>query len=337
MTSTSMEMTHLANRPLPATPDQRIRLSSTSSSTAAETAILVGEPIYPSYKDFSSVPLEKMKWHDVVRSKWRCWGARHPYLQGGLGLAGMSAMSGGVFLGMQALSSKIFNPSPDAELIKANQQLSSNLGEVTNRLHQEVGKSALATDVLVNGVHTRDVPASIVEEAKARQPLPLLATTPGMKTVKVITTTVVKTTPSTVTVSPPTARAPARSLPTGQDYPASIWDIPAPTANKSAQTPMDYTLIVPDDRRAHHQLYQRFGQAIYDPWWRPPEHLKTTDPYHFRLGLMAPAILALLEQEHPLGLNIHWPTSMIMHMDPRDIIPTSLSPRSSVIVSWVWR
>ena len=78
-------------------------------------------------------------------------------------------MSGGVFLGMQFLSNKIFNPSPDAELVKANQHLSSSLGEVTNRLHQEVGKSALATYVLVNAVHTGDVPASIVEEAKARK------------------------------------------------------------------------------------------------------------------------------------------------------------------------
>ena len=64
---------------------------------------------------------------------------------------------------MQALSSKIFNPSPDTELVKANQQLSFSLGEVTNRLQQEVGKSVLATDVLVNVVHTGDVPASIVE------------------------------------------------------------------------------------------------------------------------------------------------------------------------------
>ena len=68
---------------------------------------------------------------------------------------------------MQALSNKMINPGPDAELVKANQQLSNNLGEVTNRLHQEVGKSALATDVLVNAVHTGDVPAAIVEEAKA--------------------------------------------------------------------------------------------------------------------------------------------------------------------------
>ena len=86
-----------------------------------------------------------------------------------MGLAGTSAMSGGVFLAMQALSNKLLNPGPDAELVKANQQLSTNLGEVTNRLHQEVGKSALATDVLVNAVHTGDVPATIVEEAKAIQ------------------------------------------------------------------------------------------------------------------------------------------------------------------------
>ena len=84
-----------------------------------------------------------------------------------MGLAGMSAMSGGVFLAMQALSNKMLNPGPDAELVKANQQLSTNLGEITNRLHQEVGKSALAMDVLVNAVHTGDVPAAIVEEAKA--------------------------------------------------------------------------------------------------------------------------------------------------------------------------
>ena len=75
-TSTSMEMTRMANRPLPATPDQLVRLSS-----AAETAIPVGEPIYPSYRDFSSVPPEQMKWHDVVRSKWRQWGVQNPFLQ----------------------------------------------------------------------------------------------------------------------------------------------------------------------------------------------------------------------------------------------------------------
>ena len=58
-------------------------------------------------------------------------------------------------------------------------------------------------------------------------------------------------------------------------------------------------MIVLDNRWAHHQLYQRFGQVICDPWWRLSEHLKTTDPYHFRLGLMAPAILASPGQEHP--------------------------------------
>ena len=168
-TSTLMEMTPMANRPLPATPSHNIRLSSTSSSSGAETAIPVGEPIYPNYRDFSSVPPEHMKWHDVVGSKWRHWGHRHPYMQGGMGLEGTSAMSGGVFLAMQALSNKLLNPGPDAELVKANQQLSTNLGEVTNRLHQEVGKSALATDVLVNAVHTGDIPAAIVEEAKAIQ------------------------------------------------------------------------------------------------------------------------------------------------------------------------
>ena len=74
-TSTSMEMTHMATRPLPATPDQRVRLSSTSSSSTAETALPAGELIYLNYRDFSSVPLEHMKWHDVVGSKWRQWGA----------------------------------------------------------------------------------------------------------------------------------------------------------------------------------------------------------------------------------------------------------------------
>ena len=138
--STSMELTPMANRPLPAMPTQNVRLSSTSSSSAAETAIPMGEQIYPNYKDFSSVPPENMEWHDVAGAKWRHWGHRHPYLQGGLGLAGASAMSGGVFLGMQALSNRLMNPAPDAELVKANQQLSANLGEVTNRLHQEVGK-----------------------------------------------------------------------------------------------------------------------------------------------------------------------------------------------------
>ena len=97
-TSTSMELTPMSNRPLPAMPNQNVRLSLTSSSSGAETAIPVGEPIYPNYKDFSSVPPEHMKWHDVVGAKWRHWGARHPYLQGGLGLGGTSAMSGGVSL-----------------------------------------------------------------------------------------------------------------------------------------------------------------------------------------------------------------------------------------------
>ena len=160
----------------------------------AETAIPVGEPIYPNYRDFSSVPPEHMKWHDVVGSKWRRWGHRHPYLQGGMGLAGTSAMSGGVFLAMQALSNKLLNPGPDAELIKANQKLSTNLGEVTNRLHQEVGKSALATDVLVNAVHTGDVPAAIVEEAKAMKESRAVEekktklTTSSTKTLQVTTT-----------------------------------------------------------------------------------------------------------------------------------------------------
>ena len=296
-TSTSMEMTHMANRPLPAMPNQNVRLSLTSSSSGAETAIPVGEPIYPNYKDFSSVLPEHIKWHDVVGSKWSHWGARHPYLQGGLGLAGTSAMSGGVFLGMQALSNKLVNPSPETELVKANQQLSANLGEVTNRLHQEVSKSALATDVLVNAVHTGDVPASVVEEARAMKKSVPKVTTTKTSAVQVATTLAVRKVTSVTT--PPATEAPPRSVSTDQDYPESIWDIRGPLADKGTQTPSDGTMIIPDDRRAHHQLYQRFGRAIYDPWWRPPEHLKVIDPDHFRLGLMAPTILASLEQEHP--------------------------------------
>ena len=153
-------------------------------------------------------------------------------------------MSGSVFLGMQALSSKIFNPSLDAELVKANQQLSSSLGEVTNRLHQEVGKTALVTDVLVNVVHTGDVPASIVEEAKARQVSTPVVTAPTTKTVKAPTTPSTKTTPPTATVSAPVSGALARSLPTGIDYPASIWDIQTPKEDKSTQTLTEYILIV---------------------------------------------------------------------------------------------
>ena len=300
-TATSMEMTPMATRPLPATPLQNVRLSSTSSSSGAETAIPVGEPIYPNYRDFSSVPPEHMKWHDVVGSKWRHWGHRHPYLQGGMGLAGTSAMSGGVFLAMQALSNKMLNPGPNAELVKANQQLSNNLGEVTNRLHQEVGKSALATDVLVNAVHTGDVPAAIVEEAKAMKESKAIEknrklTTGSPHKLQVTTTPAAKRTTATTVTPPPNS---PNSRATGSDLPDSIWDLRGPYANKETQTPNDRTLIIPDDRSAHHQLYQRFGRAIYDPWWRPPEHLKVTDPYHFRLGLMAPAILASLETEHP--------------------------------------
>ena len=212
-------------------------------------------------------------------------------------------MSGGVFLGMQALSNKLLNPGPDAELVKANQQLSNNLGEVTNRLHQEVGKSALATDVLVNAVHTGDVPAAIVEEAKAIKESRTVEE-PNKKTVtsstshKLKVTTTPATRRSVVTTTPPVPDSP-KSTATGHDLPDSIWDIWGPYSDKETQTPNERTLIVPDDRTAHHQLYQTFGRAIYDPWWRPPEHLKVTDPYHFRLGLMAPAILASLGQEHP--------------------------------------
>ena len=97
--------------------------------------------------------------------------------------------------------------------------------------------------------------------------------------------------------TPPAPGSP-QSTATGHDLPDSIWDIRGPFADKETQTPNGRTLIIPDDHSAHHQLHQRFGRAIYDPWWRPPEHLKVTDPYHFRLGLMAPAILASLEQEH---------------------------------------
>ena len=227
-TSTSMEMTPMANRPLPATPSHNVRLSSTSSSSGAETAIPVGEPIYPNYRDFSSVPPEHMKWHDVVGSKWRHWGHRHPYLQGGMGLAGTSAMSGGVFLAMQALSNKMLNPGPDAELVKANQQLSTNLGEVTNRLHQEVGKSALATDVLVNAVHTGDVPAAIVEEAKAMKESRNIEeketklTTASTRTLQVTTTPATKKTTVTTVTPPPDS---PNSRATGSDLPDSIWDI----------------------------------------------------------------------------------------------------------------
>ena len=256
---------------------------------------MVGEPIYPNYKDFSSVPPEHMKWHDVVGGRWRHWGAQHPYLQGRLGLAGTSAMSGGVFLGMQALSNKMMNPGPDAELVKANQQLSANLGEVTNRLHQEVGKSALAMDVLVNAVHTGDVPASIVEDANAIKESKVKLTTVKTSAVQVTTTPAARKT--TVGTTPPAPGSP-KSPATGHDLPDSIWDIRGPFADKETQTRTGRTLTVPDDRSAHQQLYQRFGRAIYDPWWRPPEHLKVTDPYHFCLGLKAPAILASLEQEH---------------------------------------
>ena len=183
-----------------------------------------------------------------------------------------------------------------AELVKANQQLSANLGEVTNRLHQEVGKSALATDVLVNAVHTGDVPASIVEEAKAMKDSEQKIVT-SKPSSKLQVTTTLATRKTTVGTTPP-SKGSTRSQATGHDLPDSIWDIRGPFSDKETQTPNGRTLIIPDDRSAHHQLYQRIGRAIYDPWWRPPEHLKVTDPYHFRLGLMAPAILASLEQEH---------------------------------------
>ena len=165
-------------------------------------------------------------------------------------------MSGGVFLGMQALSNKLMNPNPDVELVKANQQLSANLGEVTNRLHQEVGKSTLATDVLVNTVHTGDVPASIVEEAKAIQESKTKMTT--MKTSGIQVTTTPAARKTTVSTTPPTTGS-LKSTATGHDLPDSIWDIRGLFADKETQTPNGRTLIIPDDCSAHHQLYQRFG------------------------------------------------------------------------------
>ena len=72
-------------------------------------------------------------------------------------------------------------PRSGCRLVKANQHLSSSLNEVTNRLHQKVGKSALATDVLVNAVHTGDVLASIVEEAKTRKVATPVVTTSTTK------------------------------------------------------------------------------------------------------------------------------------------------------------
>ena len=240
-------------------------------------------------------------------------------------------MSGGVFLAMQALSNKMLNPGPDAELVKANQQLSANLGEVTNRLHQEVGKSALATDVLVNAVHTGDVPATIVEEAKAmkesrnvkKQNLKL--TTSATKKLQVTTTPAARRTTATTVTPPPDS---SNSRATGSDLPDSIWDIRAPSENKETQTPNERTLIIPDDRTAHHQLYHRFGRAIYDPWWRPPEHLKVTDPYHFRLGLMAPAILASLETEHPPAARYPLPHEYDRAHGPRGYNPYLVIPKN---------
>ena len=201
---------------------------------------------------------------------------------------GTSAMSGGVLLGMQALSNKVFNPSPDVELIKENQKLSTSLGEAMNRLHQEVRKSALATDVLVNAVQTGDVPTLIVKEAKAQRPVTTIS---SAKT----------TPPATATDLTPfseTTGSLALSIP---DFAPSIWDInPEPrTSDKATQTPTEYTMIVPDNQRAHHDLYKHFSRSIYDPWWKPQAHLAVSNPYHLRLGLMARAILASLEAEHP--------------------------------------
>ena len=135
-----------------------------------------------------------------------------------------------------------------------------------------------------------------MKESRAVEEKKTKLTTSSTKTLQVTTTPATKKSTATTVTPPPDS---PNSRATGSDLPDSIWDIRGPYADKEAQTPNKRTLIVPDDRSAHHQLYQRFGRAIYDPWWRPPEHLKVTDPYHFRLGLMAPAILASLEQEHP--------------------------------------
>ena len=228
-------------------------------------------------------------------------------------------MSRGVFLPRSSIPL-------DAELVKANQHLSSSLSEVTNRLPQEGGKSALATDVLVNVVQTRDVPASIVEEAKTRKVATPVATTSTTKTLKATTTPSTKMTPPKVTVSTPISGAPAGPLLASQDFPALIWDIQAPKEEKSTQIPMEYTMIVPWNRRAHHDLYRQFGQAIYDPWWRPPAYLEKTDPYHFQLGLMAPAILHSLEQEHPPDSRIPIAHEYDRAYGPRGYNPYQITP-----------
>ena len=141
------------------------------------------------------------------------------------------------------------NPGPDAELVKANQQLSANLGEVTNRLHQKVGKSALATDVLVNAVHTGDVPAAIVEEAKAikesrtmEDSKQTVVTQKPSRKSQVTTTLATKGT--TVGTTPPSPGS-MNLQATGHDLPDSIWDIRGPYSDKETQTPNGRTLIIP--------------------------------------------------------------------------------------------
>ena len=86
-------------------------------------------------------------------------------------------------------------------------------------------------------------------------------------------------------------------------------------------------MMVPRNWQAHHDLYQQFGRAIYDPWWRPPAHLATINPYHFRLGLMALAILASLEEEHPPAARIP-----LAHEDDRAHGPRGHNPYQ--VIPW---
>ena len=60
---------------------------------------------------------------------------------------------------------------------------------------------------------------------------------------------------------------------------------------------------------------------------RPPQHLKTTDPYHYRLGLMALAILASLEQDHPLATRIPLAHQYDWAYGPQGYNPYQVIPR----------
>ena len=73
-------------------------------------------------------------------------------------------LTGGVLVGMQAAAQGAFGESPDAVLLDQNDRLANSVTMLTDQLHQEKGKNAMAEDVLVNTVKTGNIPTELVQQ-----------------------------------------------------------------------------------------------------------------------------------------------------------------------------